>query len=321
MSRALIYHALAELLAGSPAWAADAAREWSLYADLSCLAGESPAARRAVQSLSQIPPESIEQRQMRYAALFYAVPGLWLHESAAKTGKMLGPEMFAVAKLYRAAGLVASFGAEPPDHASVELAFLAHLSEQAESNPDEAADWRALERQFIKDHAGWLIQLGRTLSNSGDTVYGPIGRVLAYWLTEAAGPAHRDLRPEARNTSRPTLARAEDCTLCGFCVQVCPVHALAVRESEGLTMLLLNARACIGCNRCKRICGTGAITLQSGTQLSAGAVVLRQSPRAICPSCHQPTISRAELEYIASQIGAPAWLDYCLECRPSLYGG
>ena len=342
MSRALIYRALSELLAGSPSWAVDSAREWSLYADASLVAHESPAARRAILSLSEIPAESMDQRQARYDALFNNAPHHWLYESAARTGRILGPETFAVAKLYHAAGLVSSFGAEPPDHASLELAFLAHLSEQAESNPDQADEWRALERQFIKEHGDWLIQLGRNLSKSGDQVYAPIGQLLADWLTESNQitqlHASRDrsrrnatrIKYQAlRNTLLPSLPNPNDCTLCGFCVQVCPVQALAVRENESDTMLMLNAQACTGCRKCEKICDTKAITMINNTQLhpersrrdATSTMILRQSPRAICPSCHKPTVSRAELEYVGAQLGNPAWLDYCLECRPKLYGG
>ncbi len=37
----------------------------------------------------------------------------------------------------------------------------------------------------------------------------------------------------------------------------------------------------------------------------------------MCPSCGQPTVSRAEFDYVAVQIGQPAWLAYCPDCRPA----
>lgn len=323
MTRASIYHALSELLAGSPPWAVDSARAWSLYADAERAAHDSPAARRAILSLSDIPLESAEQRQARYDALFLHPPRRWLYESAAKTGRILGEETFAVAKIYRAAGLVASLGAEPPDHASLELAFLAHLAENADSDPEHADAWRALERQFIREHGDWLIQLGRGLAKTGDMVYAPVGQLLADWLAEASQEA-----PRASHASdldlKPVVPTPDDCTLCGFCVQVCPVHALAIRETESETALLLNVPLCVGCRKCEKICDTKAISLSANVP-SAGPqfpiATLRLSSRAICPSCHKPTVSRAELEYIGAQIGHPAWLDYCLDCRPKLYGG
>lgn len=323
MTRASIYHALSELLAGSPPWAVDSARAWSLYADAERAAHDSPAARRAILSLSDIPAESAEQRQARYDALFLHPLRRWLYESAAKTGRILGEETFVVAKIYRAAGLVASLGAEPPDHASLELDFLAHLAENADSDPEHADAWRALERQFIREHGDWLIQLGRGLAKTGDMVYAPVGQLLADWLAEASQEAPRT--SHAPNLDlKPVIPTPEDCTLCGFCVQVCPVHALAIRETESETALLLNVPLCVGCRKCEKICDTKAISLSANSQSAdpqSYIATLRLSSRAICPSCHKPTVSRAELEYIGAQIGHPAWLDYCLDCRPKLYGG
>lgn len=324
MSCASIYHALSELLAGSPPWAVDSARAWSLYTDAERAAHDSPAARRAILSLSDIPAESAEQRRARYDTLFLNPPRRWLYESVAKTGRILGEETFAVAKIYRAAGLVASLGAEPPDHASLELAFLAHLAENAETHPEHADEWRALERQFIKEHGDWMIQLGRDLAKSGDMVYAPVGQFLADWLAEASHVADRASHAShASNLDlKPVIPTPADCTLCGFCVQVCPVHALAIRETESETALLLNVPLCVGCRKCEKICDTKAIAFQLPISNDQSPVAtLRLSPRAICPSCHQPTVSRAELEYIGAQIGHPAWLDYCLDCRPKLYGG
>lgn len=325
------------LLAGPPLWMMTPARDWPLNADASHFATESPAARRAILSLSEIPAESLERRRERYDSLFNGTNGrpcLWLYESAARTGRILGPETFAVAKLYCAAGLEPNFGAELPDHASLELAFLAHLAEQSESDIEHAVEWRALEWKFLKEHGDWLTQLGRALANSDDEVYMPIGAFLADWLTES-GQKNISQKETARRPPStghgllPTIPCAEDCTLCGFCVQVCPAHALAVRENESDTLLVLNAPLCIGCGKCERICETKAITLVSdspqpitpNSQPVTCNIALHRSPRAVCPSCGKPTVSRAELDYVSVQLGSPAWLDYCLDCRPQFYGG
>ena len=325
------------LLAGPPLWMTTPARDWPLNADASHFATESPAARRAILSLREIPAESLERRRERYDSLFNGTNGrpcLWLYESAARTGRILGPETFAVAKLYCAAGLEPNFGAELPDHASLELAFLAHLAEQSESDIEHAVEWRALEWQFLKEHGDWLTQLGRALANSDDEVYMPIGAFLADWLTES-GQKNISQKETARRPPStghgllPTIPCAEDCTLCGFCVQVCPAHALAVRENESDTLLVLNAPLCIGCGKCERICETKAITLVSdspqpitpNSQPATCNIALHRSPRAVCPSCGKPTVSRAELDYVSVQLGSPAWLDYCLDCRPQFYGG
>ncbi|HNU92351.1 MAG TPA: 4Fe-4S binding protein, partial [Spirochaetota bacterium] len=46
------------------------------------------------------------------------------------------------------------------------------------------------------------------------------------------------------------------CTLCGECVEVCPVHAIVLGdEAAGI------GEACIGCGLCARTCSSGAIAL------------------------------------------------------------
>jgi len=89
-----------------------------------------------------------------------------------------------VGQLYETAGLQITDG-ELPDHASLELAFLAYLARQPLLDPIHASRWQRLEKQFITHHAGrWLPELGRGLGASGDLVYAPIGRLLAGSLVE-----------------------------------------------------------------------------------------------------------------------------------------
>lgn len=320
-----LYHALAEALAskGPPDWLARAGREWPLFEIAAHLAPTSQAARRTLESLGAVPASSLPTLQARFASLF-AGPGrprFWLYESAWLNGRLLGPETFAVEKLYRLAGLaMPRANAELADHASLELAFLAHLSavEQDAAMP--------AERQFIEQHAGrWLPGLGRALAGSGDEVYAPIGQLLANWLTERAGgntgaPAAHQIHSSLSRL--PVVPHPETCTLCGFCVQVCPVRALAIRESATETALALNAAACVGCGKCERICKTHALEMKhvpEEPKPSAGSWnALRQSPRVTCHACGEPMVSRAELDFVAAQIGRPAWLDYCLECRPTI---
>jgi TorA maturation chaperone TorD/NAD-dependent dihydropyrimidine dehydrogenase PreA subunit len=320
-----LYHALAGALAseGPPGWLARAGREWPLFEIAAGLAPTSEAARRALESLGAVRAAPRPALQARFASLF-AGPGrprFWLYESAWLNGRLLGPETFAVEKLYRLAGLdVQRAGAELADHASLELAFLAHLAAVEQDTTLPA------ERQFIEQHAGrWLPNLGRALAGSGDEAYAPVGQLLADWLTERAGASLVSpvTHPINSSPSRlPAVPNPETCTLCGFCVQVCPVRALAIRESASETVLALKAAACVGCGKCERICQTHALEMKQAPkepQPSAGSWdVLRQSPRAVCRACGEPMVSRAELEFVAAQIGQPAWLDYCLGCRPMI---
>lgn len=326
--RADLYQALAEVLAEPPHWLALAGREWPLTAAALRLARSSEAARRAVVDLVEIPAEALVRRQTRYKALFAASdrPPLWLYESAYRQGRLLGETSFALARLYQAAGLEIA-GAELPDHAAVELAFLAHLANRAADEPEHKTEWRRLERRFIKKHAGcWLPALGKALVRSGDAVYAPIGRLLAEWLEEA-GRSNKVASILVRRPRLPGIAHQDDCTLCGFCIQACPTRALTIRETAHETSLLLSAAHCVSCAKCEQVCSTGALRLSAAEtgMMDVNAFPgqanwrpLRRSPRAICPGCGEATVSCAELDFVATNIGRPDWLVYCLTCRPYL---
>lgn len=315
--RADLYLALAEALAEPPPWLAMPGPQWPLFACAEKLAPASAAAARAVAAISQIRPEPMRERRARHKTLFRAEgpPGFWMHESLYRSGRLLGPEMLEVEGLYRAAGLRLT-GSALPDHASVELAFLGHLARRADSDPEHAGQWRQMEKLFLKKHAGrWLPATGRAIADSGDAVYAPIGKLLAEWLEEA-------LQPPARKRAAqhlPVVAQAS-CTLCGFCSQVCPTRAIVIDENDSETVLLLSPARCYGCGKCVRTCETSAMRMspRHADQVSATEgewQVLRRSPRVECSACGEPTVSRAELEFVARQLGRPRWLEYCWRCR------
>ena len=293
--------------------------EWPLFDLLTQLSAESESARHHLDLLAGIPSESHDQRRRRYASLFASGgPHFWLYESAALTGKILGPQTFELAKLYRAAGLEVE-GAELPDHISIELAFLS-LFVGRDGIP-------TYEKQFLEQHSNWMIHLGRALAHSADEVYAPIGSLLADWLSErmaqgkgldTAGLGHQITNYELRIPSLPIIPRADDCTLCGFCVQVCPTHALRINEDAENTLLKLSPEDCIGCGKCERICEFHAMQMQPAAD-DKRPVILRQSPRVRCQTCGEPIVSQAELDFVAAQIGSPDWLHLCLDCRAGLY--
>ncbi len=318
--RAELYYWLAEALAPPPDWLAGAGADWPILEPATQLAAQSETAQRALASLAAIPPESPGARRARYQALF-AGPGrprFWLYESMQRSGRLLGPETAALERLYRAAGLTPGPGAELPDHAALELSFLGFLAERQDQDLPRARTWRRLERRFIAHHAGtWLPQLGRALAATGDPVYGPLGALLAGWLDEASGRS-RPAR-EARSVKRPAMVAAGACTLCGFCAQVCPTRALRIQEDATTTSLYLAPGACTGCSQCGRVCDTRALLMTAiSTEPPSDLIRLAGSPRAICPGCGQATVSEAEMGYLARQLGSPAWLPYCLACRPGL---
>jgi ferredoxin len=127
-----------------------------------------------------------------------------------------------------------------------------------------------------------------------------------------------DLRHRRKRSAQarplPILTQPEKCTLCGFCVQVCPTRAILIQETNDITALVVNDTACINCQQCSHTCPTGVLHLEKSLP-DPSRRVIRQSLRAHCPACGQPTVSHAELETIAALIGEPAWLKYCLSCR------
>jgi len=306
--RAELYSLLAELLAEPPEWMCSPGREWPLPGLLTGTAKESEAMGRRLASLAVIPGESLYERRHRYASLFAVDrPRFWLYESAVKTGKILGAPTFEMAKLYRAAGLEAN-GAELPDHISLELTFLAHLAEQSEDP--------SYEKQFLAKHGDWMIDLGRGLQQTGDLVYAPIGAVLADWITEQSRSARPNLQ---KSLLMPLIANPDECTLCGFCAQVCPTHALNIMEDPENDFLSLKPAECIQCGKCERICEFRAMKMSIPGPEMGREIILRKSPRMKCPSCGRPVASQAEMAYIVSKIGEAAWQKLCPECRAGSY--
>jgi len=280
--------------------------EWPLFETVAGLASEFEAARRHLDLLACIPPEEPNLRRERYTAIFASgKPKFWLYESAALTGKILGPQTFEMARLYQAAKLEA-VGAELPDHISLELAFLSHLAGSTQ------------EKEFLESHAFWMIDLGRALSRSGDKVYAPIGALLADWLESALAPTPLHAK-EGKRGRVPTLPCPDDCTLCGFCVQVCPTRALKILEDTKSTSLVLEAADCIHCGKCERICEFHTLRMNPPTASEIRVQTLRESPQVHCQNCSQTVASQAEMDYIVSQIGEADWQHLCLDCRPALY--
>jgi nitrate reductase assembly molybdenum cofactor insertion protein NarJ/ferredoxin-like protein FixX len=309
-----LYALLAETLAEPPDWMCLSGGEWPLFETLTSLASESEAARRHLELLAGIPSEGSDQRRERYETLFASGrPRFWLYESAAKTGKILSPLTFEMARLYRAAGLEAA-GAELPDHISLELAFLSHL---------EGLDTiSSFQQQFLEKHGDWMIDLGRALKQSGDPVYAPLGQLLADWMTERMILSTHPVtvtHDAVRNRLLPVILRADDCTLCGFCTQVCPTRALKVMQNADGNFLSLNTTECVHCIKCERICEFHALKMSLPVPGTGETLILRQSPHARCQTCGKPIASQAEMNYIVSQIGEAPWQHLCLDCRADLY--
>jgi ferredoxin len=94
---------------------------------------------------------------------------------------------------------------------------------------------------------------------------------------------------------------------------------LAIRETASQTALVLLVANCTGCGRCATVCDTKLISMQpAAAAVETKPVILRLSERVACKRCGQPTVSRAELDFVIKQIGQPAWLELCPACRMSV---
>ncbi len=305
--RTRLYTQLAESMAEPPEWLSLVGRCWPLFDTLAGLMADWEAAEPYLVRLANIPEEQPAQREERYAALFStAKPMVYLYETAARTGKILGPQTFELARLYRKAGLELH-SAELPDHISVELEFLAFLSRQEGG--------QQLERQFLAAHGAWMVDLGRYLARSGDGVYAVIGKLVADWLESVRSEAAARRSQPTGYGAFPIIHDPEPCTLCGFCVQACSTHALRILEDNDQTVLIFSAENCTHCGKCYQICSFKALKMEKYRVDPTRDYSLRSSPVVHCQKCARPIVSEAELAYITSQIGASPWQQLCMDCR------
>lgn len=267
----------------------------------------------SLEALANIKTTSRANRWIEFETLFIGKtePLVWLYESRHLNGRMPGPATFQLKRLYADVGLE-TIGAELPDHASMEFAFLAYMSEQAKISKEAEFIWGKAINTFIKTHAGkWLPSVARQLIQLGDPSWKAIGH-----LVLAALEYRKPKKIKFSNTQHklPTINQKNSCTLCGFCVQTCPTQALLIQETDELTQLTLRSKLCTGCNKCEQVCFTGALQMEEAKNLE-DSQILFTSERAICPLCEEPTVSRAELAFTAEQLGNLDWLEYCLDCR------
>ncbi|MFQ5340125.1 MAG: molecular chaperone TorD family protein [Anaerolineae bacterium] len=323
-TRAMVYHALAATLA-PPASGIE-----ELLRDAAATGAQvlgSVACQRAALDMAELPRRGLPALRHSYARLTAGsgrqpVP---LYESLHRYGRLAGPATWEVEQHYRALGLVPLDG-ELSDHASLELAFLGHLAE-AEAEGRAAGDGRlvvrlrAEQRTFLRTHAGaWLPEAGVALAAAEERFYAIVGQLLSEFLSE-----ERSSRTRARQAGAwlPVLQDPAACTLCGLCVGSCPLGALRVVESATETALTLDVQQCIGCDRCARTCPEKVLILASDSQSKpvngTRRRVMRQSHRAACPNCGQPTVSQAELDAVFARLQPdPATqqrLSLCVECK------
>jgi ferredoxin len=329
----MIYHALAEVLAGPTPGIQNLLLE---AATTGAQLLDSAVCQQVALTLAELPAVGLEALHGCYARLINN-PGrrpVALYESLHRQGCLMGQLTREVEQRYQMLGLAPVDG-ELPDHASVELAYLGHLVEaeaeaRLDGNRQLVARLKAEYHYFLCTHVGtWLPEVGSMLAAAGDSFYAAVGHLLGGFLTEELTSRKRNGQTRARF---PTLKDPATCTLCGLCVGSCPLGGLQVIESATETALMLDPAQCIGCNRCVRTCPEGALHLSSATRIGnkSGAVdgvsyqLIRQSPRAQCPNCGRPTVSQAELEAVFARLqpdlATQQRLYLCVECKSLSFG-
>lgn len=326
--QAEIYLTLAEVFFYKPGekipeWFSLPGERWPLFSSLETLnrLQPSPELASAMEMMVKVAGNSIEDRLREYKALFIGArhPQIWLYASHYLDGRVPGPSTFDVKRLYALAGLEVS-GAELPDHVSIELAFLAHLAEWEQHDQENAEDWRLSKHLFLKKHFEcWFPEVIRGLTRSSYQAWVAIGHVAGAVLN-----SHQNT-PKKRNPKRsiPVITNEDECILCGFCVQECPLRALTIHETGLATALWLEPGSCNGCRKCVAVCPEGVLSLV-GSLNGKSRVLLRESPRVKCPGCGNPAMSEAEIAHVSSKIGDAPWLVYCTDCRianPHLVSG
>ncbi|MGE5373335.1 MAG: mercury methylation ferredoxin HgcB [Solirubrobacterales bacterium] len=72
----------------------------------------------------------------------------------------------------------------------------------------------------------------------------------------------------------------EQCTGCGFCLDVCPHEVLALADR---TVIIRDADACMECGACAKNCPFGAIVVEAG--VGCASAILRGVLTGGPPSC------------------------------------
>ena len=300
-----------------PDWFTLPGKDWPLLCNLKTLAEQRPflGFGKAIYEITSLEGGSKRDRQQEYQDLFIGkkYPPIWLYESHYVDGRVPGPTTFVVQRLYSQAGLQVA-GSELPDHASIEIAFLAHLIEQEAHDRENRKVWQSAQKLFLKNHLmRWLPEVIQRLINSEFIAWATIGH-----LSQAVFNMKpiRSKTPSA-NRDVPTITDVHGCSLCGFCVQTCPTRGFSIHENLHTSALWLSQDACNSCGKCITVCPEGVLKL-TGNMNHTDKVVLRVSPRSSCPACGNPTISQAEIEYVSRRIGTAEWLVYCLGCRQKI---
>jgi TorA maturation chaperone TorD/NAD-dependent dihydropyrimidine dehydrogenase PreA subunit len=280
------------------------------------------------------PEEGLEAE---YARLFVG-PGKPIahpYESVHRERRMMGDCALVVRSLYAGEGLIPEAN-QLPDHAAVELEFMAHLTQKEaeaweQDQRDSARDCLRQQESFLHDHLGrWLPAFCQSvLAGEADPFYADlahqawdhVARDVAHvrrWVQGAAS-ASVEMR------SSWVVSVTDQCTLCGSCTQLCEPRALSLTAEEGETRLVFTPGVCDGCCACQQWCPERAVTVERAGRRQEESVLLRSSALATCPRCGAPSVPVALLERVQERAAADderlrRRLTMCARCKVILSG-
>ncbi|GMR09304.1 MAG: hypothetical protein BMS9Abin28_0122 [Anaerolineae bacterium] len=293
-----------------------------------------------------------DDRILEFTRLFLG-PGRAIanpYESVYLESRLAGESTERVSRCYAEAGLqVGDEYPELPDHISLELAFMAHLTMKEASETPQRELWRQRQRDFLQHHlARWLPSFCQRLDQSdGSPFYRQAAQAaktlveqdLARLSADTHGKAPREAGtrapwtrfegphpaagPRPRRYPNIRLSVSAQCTLCTLCTDNCQQSALAVEQSSTTLSLRFEPDRCNGCRACQRLCPEDAITIHRGrpqlAPTSVGASILAAAPRVSCPSCMRPHIAAPWLDRLAERLGGDEAvrrsLALCLPCK------
>ncbi len=280
-----------------------------------------------------LPEASAENDLCRAYTRLFLGPGRPIahpYESVYVEGQLLGEAAVQVAASYAEAGLRLSISErELPDHVSVELAFMAYLAAQEESDPAVAEMWRQLQRQFLFEHlARWLPQFCEKVEKSNAHPFyceavRAVKELVEQDVTLLLPPARQLSSTDRPRRRFPNIHLTVDlslCSLCTLCADSCRFGALTISSTPTTLSLSFDLARCNGCRECLRLCPEKAVTIERRSPLavppSSKKKVVATAPRVICPDCNRPHIAEPWLERLADRLGVEESIHYSLALCP-----